>query len=269
MMRERLLLLLLLPVGALALFAANQARVSPTPPAPAAVDQGPGPPARADLPAPGALDAGPASHAGSGAQEPDPKGANESIFAEWVALGSGCRGQSDGTGNVTAERFIEQEGGKTVYGMRYHLDQYRLTSEGRGPDAPANFARECNIRLQIGPPPGKRIARVLGRTQVVSSKSEGTKLTLLGELIVGGAVVGREVVVLEAGATHGDEVRVFDLVSGAKPEETLPALECAEKTLFGFSYTWLAERQQTSDGVQVTLSGDRILELRAELADCE
>lgn len=201
---------------------------------------------------------------------PEPAGDHEwkqEVFREWVAFGSGCRARSGEPGDVTMERRTLRSGGRVIHRARFHLDHYRLTTEDRPDGEPLDFARECAIRVQLVPPPGERIARVTARTRVASTKSESARLTVLGELKLGPASLGRKLVVHGPGEALDGREDVFRLAPGA--EEAFPRLACAQSKLVGFDATWLAERPAAADQVFVELSGDRVLDLDAELSDCE
>ena len=204
----------------------------------------------------------------TGSADVPPSGTDARLFFEWVAHGSGCHAMSSNPGDVAMEILPVQEEGGGVHVARFHLDHYKLASAGRPPEAPLKFARECALRLQVGPPSGKRIKSVKAKTGVVSSKSRDTKLTLAGVLKIGAQTIGEEIVVYEAGADHEHEENALSLAPGKKPEESFPALECMEKKLVGFDYTWIVERRGRSDEVLVELSGERVLDLIVELEDC-
>jgi hypothetical protein len=221
-------------------------RAAPPPPA-----QGGGAPDQELSPAPNAE-----------AAEPPP------VFRDWLALGSGCHARSGDAGDVTMERFTLVSGSSVVHRARFHLEQYRLQTADRAAGEPLDFARECAVRVQLGPPAGKRIARVAARMAVVSSKSEGVKLTVLEELHLGVAILGRSMIVHESGSAHEDRRDDFDFVSGARPGEVLPPLGCSEGKLVGFDSTWIAERKAPSDQVTVRLEGDQVVDIDVELSDC-
>lgn len=237
--------------------------------------EGPPPPAIPAAPSPVAAPPATAAPAAETAEPPvappPPAGevdTEQPVFRDWIAFGSGCRARSDEPGDVTMERATVESGGRVVHRARFHLDQYRLTSADPPPGDPLDFARECAIRIQLGPPPGMRIARVTARTGLVSSKSEGVKLTLLAELKIGVALLGRKLTVHEAGVAHDGWKQVLRLVPGTKPDERLPELACAEGKLVGFDSTWIAERTAPTDEVSVELSGTHVLDIDAELAGC-
>lgn len=247
-MRARYMSLVLVSASALTLLAGKRLLSQPASPVPAAPD----------------------TPATSPAVEPvrNPESEAPPVFQEWIALGSGCRAGSDREGDITAERFTEREGGRVIHGIRFHLERLRLASAEQAPETALSFARECGIRVQVGPPSGRRIAGVSAATRVLSSKSERTKLTLIGTMNFGAVILRQGLVVYEAGAAHAHKESAFNLVPGAKPEEALPAMPCATGGLLGFTYSWIAERRSRSDEVAVEVAGDRTLELRAVLADC-
>lgn len=249
-------------VGAISLL--SGAGTPPSTPPPAVVPSAPAPtpPAAAEPSArPPEPEPGPEPDGNTGEAAP--------VFREWLAFGSGCRARSTQPGDVTMERFTLDSGSKVVHRARFHLDRYELTTMDRTDEQPLDFARECAVRVQLVPPAGKRIAGVTARTRVVSTKSESTRLTILGELKLGAASIGRKLLVYEAGAEQVAREDVLRLAPGASPEEAMPEVACGAGKLVGFDYTWIAERPAAADEAFVKLSGKRVLDIDAELADCE
>lgn len=190
------------------------------------------------------------------------------VFADWVALGSGCRGRFDKAGDVTMERVAGSATSSDVYKVRFRFERFRLSSGDRAAGAPLDFARECAVRVQLGPPAGKRVKNIVGRTQVISNKGADVKLTLLSELLIGSASLGRSVLVYDMGAAHRAKDDVFELAPDKASDPTLPALKCAERKVLGFDYSWIVERKTAGAEVSVELSGAQMLELEVELTDC-
>jgi len=196
-----------------------------------------------------------------------PESGEVPVFAEWIALGSGCHAKSNEAGDVSMERIANTGAKNDVYVVRFHLDQYQLTSAGRPPNEPLNFAKECAIRVQVLPPPGKRIRSLYANTSVVSVKSAGTKLTLAGTLKIGAQTLGQKIVIRQAGTASAAE-EAFVLFPGAEPDEVFPALSCEENKLAGFDFTWIAERHDNTDAIFVEVAADKVLDMVAELEDC-
>lgn len=189
------------------------------------------------------------------------------IFAEWIAHGSGCRAKSNMAGDVFMERVAQGIQNHDRYAVRFHLDQLQLTSAGRAPDEPRDFAKECAIRVQLMPPAGKRIKGLRAKTSVLSAKSAGTKLTVAGTLKIGAQTLEQRIVIQPSGNTQAG-YEEFDLAPGSGPEHAFPQLQCGEPKLGGFDFTWIAERKAMTDGVFVTVSDDKVLEMVVDLEDC-
>ncbi len=196
-----------------------------------------------------------------------PKAAETPIFAEWIAHGSGCRAKSNMAGDVFMERIAQGAQSQDRYAVRFHLDQLQLSSAGRAPDAPRDFAKECAIRVQLMPPAGKRIKGLRATTSVLSIKSAGTKLTLAGTLKIGLQTLNQRIVVEPVGSIQAG-YEAFDLAPGSRAEQAFPQLQCGEPKLGGFDFTWIAERNVKTDDVFVMVSDDKVLEMVVDLEDC-
>jgi hypothetical protein len=259
MNRRRAAMLFLLLLGAaLVLCRVTSATPPAAPPEPA-------PPMRgAEPPAPTPPQRAPAA-------EGPPRADSSSVFGEWLALGSGCRARSSEPGNVTMERLAFRRGDLAVQRARFHIDGLRLTGADRPADRLLSFARECAIRVQIGPPPGQRLVDVTARTRVISSKSEGLKLTLSAALRLGAARIAHQLVEYEAAESHQNQEDRFKLSPTENPDDPFPSLSCAAPKLIGFDYTWIAEPTGSGSGgdVSVELAGDaEVVDVDATLAAC-
>lgn len=190
------------------------------------------------------------------------------VFAEWIAHGSGCHAKSNQAGDVVMERIAQRAGVNDVHTVRFHLDQLQLTSAGRDSNAPRDFAIECALRVQVIPPAGKRIKLLRAQTSVVSVKSVGTKLTLAGTLKIGAQTLGQKIDIQPAGQKFAGNV-FFDLAPGSEIDQSFPRLACGEPKLGGFDFTWIAERNAMTDEIFVEVSDDKVLEMVAELEDCQ
>jgi hypothetical protein len=201
-----------------------------------------------------------------------PSSAGMPVLNSWFALGSGCRARSDAPGDVSMEALPSDAAHPNVYRVRFHLNRFEAASDALGPIPPANFARECAVRLNVNPPDGQKLVRLRAVTDVVEDKGPGVKLTVREELKLGNATLGMASFIHDQGSAlfHHDEPSVIE-AGGAG--DAMPALKCGEAKILGFDYTFLVERpvaaaNATPEEAKVTLSGDKTLEFEAELAPC-
>jgi hypothetical protein len=194
-------------------------------------------------------------------------GANHKLISDWFALGSGCRARPSEPGDVSMTEVKDPAKPHQLTAL-FKLEPYQLQSSTRAPDASKQFARECAVRMAVNPPPGTKIKRVSARTQLLSTKSEGAQLTLLGELLIGDVQLGRLLVEHAAGTAHTGKEQVIDLAPGTAPGPQMPALTCGQAKLVGFNFTFLTALKSASDTVGVQLGGDRTLALQIELEPC-
>jgi len=156
-----------------------------------------------------------------------------------------------------------------VQRARFHLAGLRLTDADRPADRRLSFAKECSLRVQVGPPPGQRLVDVTARTRVISTKSEGLKLTLAAALRLGAARIALQLVGYDAAELHQDREESMMLSRSAHADEPFPSLGCAEPKLIGFDYTWIAEPTGSGGDVSVEVAGHaRVLDVDAALAAC-
>lgn len=190
------------------------------------------------------------------------------VLNDWFALGSGCRAKHDEPGDVTLESEGQDARNPNMYHARFKLPSYALDSAALKDPAPVKFARECALRLNVNPPPGMRVKSASAHTRVRASKSEGTKLTVLGELKIGAATLGRQMHDFDRGEAFTDREDVQELAPGAKADEAMPALKCGEAKILAYNYTWLADRAAVTDTAKVYVGSDRSLVLDVELEPC-
>lgn len=191
------------------------------------------------------------------------------VLNRWFALGSGCRAKDDLPGDVTMEMLPQDPMRPNAYRARFHLDRLHLAPSLLADTSTLKFARECSIRLNINPPAGKKVTKVTATTGVAVDKPEGPKLTVLSELKIGNATLGRQESTFATSESVQSKESAITLVPGAKLDEQFPVLACAEPKIIGFNYTWIAERTAPSESVDVQLSGAKTLDIEAELSSCD
>jgi hypothetical protein len=159
-----------------------------------------------------------------------------------------------------------------VYKVKFIIDDLKLSSDAPSQKTPLSLAEECAIRLNVSPPPGKTLKRLVANTQFQASKSAEVDLLLNGELKLGTSSLGyvREI------SKHGEEVfekmipvhldTKYPSKGGA---EAMPELSCGEAKIIGFDYTFTAKRKSEKESFQVGISNEKTLEIVAELGNCK
>ena len=196
-----------------------------------------------------------------------------SAFGEWFAVGSGCRATHKAPGNVSFQgQTFEKE--NTIRG-RFELTGYKLSSPPEDPKTSITFARECNLRVQIQTPPGKRIVGVSSRSVVVVSKDANTKVSLQNTLYMDTRMVGAFQTEFPKGEKVGN--RDFEITLNKGLWQGVPAQSdaapveyaCGQAMVFGSDFTAIAHRSDPKDAALVQLGGAaRSAEFAIELADC-
>jgi hypothetical protein len=206
--------------------------------------------------------------------KPTPKIKNPPTFGEWFAVGSGCKATHKSPGNV---KFVgnEYEGQNAITG-RFELTGYKLSSPPENPKTSISFARECNLRVQVQPPQGKKIVSVSSKAMFVASKETNVKLNLQNTLYMDTRMVGAFQAELPKGEQVGN--RDFEVVlsrglwKGLADPQGAPAAEygCGQPMVFGSDFTAITHRQDAKDTASVTLAGaSKSLEFSVELEDCK
>lgn len=193
---------------------------------------------------------------------------NLTVLNHWFALGSGCRAKDDVPGDVTMELLPPDPLRPNIHRARFHLDRLHLDSGALSDKSLLKFARECSVRLNINPPPGKKVVGVKATTGIAVEKPQGTKLTVLSELKIGNTTLGHDESAFPSDTIVQSKKSVVELAPGTRMEERFPALTCAEPKIIGFNYTWMAERNAATETVDVQLSDAKTLDIEAELASC-
>ena len=190
------------------------------------------------------------------------------VFNDWFALGSGCRARSDLPGDVQLKIQPDREGSPNLHVARFFLKNFKLSDNNTNRDL-RQFGRECAIRLNINPPPGKKIFALHARSKLTVKKSPGYALDLLSELKLGPVSLGRDnqkYLVTDVQHYRKHEV---SLSAGSDMATSLPQLGCGEPKIIGFDYSWIvSERQPGQQIVTVELADDSSILIEAVLSDC-
>ena len=198
---------------------------------------------------------------------PVARAVDKPVLNDWFALGSGCRAKSDLPGNVRMEHIDDEVKGD-IYKARFHFTNFALQGTD-GNRALKKFGRECAVRLNINPPPGKRLVGLRAVTKVQAAKESGPSLDILSELKLGSESLGTVQRKLADSASVRTTEEVIDLRAGAGSGEPLPQLGCSEPKIIGFDYSWIAMRESGQNGkIKVALGRESTLTIEAKLEDC-
>ena len=189
------------------------------------------------------------------------------VLNDWFALGSGCRAKSDLAGNVRMESLPGESSDN--YRVRFSFSDFALNTDKVDPSQ-KKFGRECAIRLNINPPPGKKIVKIRAKTKVSATKESGPALDMLSELKLGTTSLGVSQRKAEQGERFSMRDEAVDLAAGVGANEQLPQLGCGEPKIIGFDYSWIVTREKSQrGGLRVDLGRDKQLIIEATLANCE
>ncbi len=195
-------------------------------------------------------------------------GSTKPVLNDWFALGSGCRAKSDLAGNVRMEGVPSEVGSSDRYKAKFIFKDFALNGESVASSV-EKFGRECAVRLNINPPPGKRIVGIRAQTKISSTKDSGPTLDILSELKLGATSIGKIQQKLDGSARVALREEAVYLEAGQGVGEQLPQLGCGEAKIIGFDYSWIATRSKEQKGsMHVELGKEKSLIIEAILASC-
>jgi hypothetical protein len=153
----------------------------------------------------------------------------------------------------------------SVWRVRFHLEDFHLSTDERARDAALTFARECGMRVVIAPPRGMRTAVVASEARVEARKSAGTKLTLRSDLRLGPAPIASRVVTYPAdGARSGEE----DFTLAPDSASPMPSVACGESKIAALDLTWIVNRDAASQSAHVELVAPGTVEIEVRFERC-
>ncbi len=192
------------------------------------------------------------------------------VLNDWYALGSACRAKHDLPGNVRMEEVSAPL--PQMNKVKFTLDNVALSSDNPSKLSPLQFGKECSIRLNINPPAGKRLKRLIAITSLHASKAAEVDLLIHGELKLGAASLGHVQEISKVGQKISDKVIPIqfdtDLGPPSEGDQPMPELKCGEAKIIGFDYTFIAKRTSEKDAVLAEIGSPRTLEITAELENC-
>ncbi|MCA2961712.1 MAG: hypothetical protein IOD12_15795 [Silvanigrellales bacterium] len=197
-----------------------------------------------------------------------------SLFAEWFAVGSGCRATREAAGDVVFEPIGIEAGKPNAIRGRFLMKDYKLSSPPSNPATSIAFARECNVRIKVKPPAGKRVKGVNATATWSFAKDAPVRLQLQNTLYMDTTLVGAvfdDVPVGEAVPAREKDVALANGRFVNVPEQ--PPLEkpyeCGADLVFGSDFTIIAHRKEKSDKAEVKLGGPtKGINFAVELEDC-
>jgi len=193
------------------------------------------------------------------------------VLNNWFALGSGCRARHDLAGDVKLEKFQEKKDDSEVYGAKIYFEKFQLSSDTPSLRSPLLYGKECSVRININPPPGKRLKRLIAVSNVAASKNADSDLLLNGELKLGTLSLGNERLEYEKARVLDREVSPIFIdtqLAKLKGTEEMPVLGCGEAKIIGFDFTFVSQRETEQSKFKAELADGNPLEIRAELENC-
>lgn len=193
---------------------------------------------------------------------------DKAVLNDWFALGSGCRARSDLAGNVEVKMRSDRGHSTGIHAARFFFKNFNLAESNIGRDL-RQFGRECAIRLNINPPPGKKILALHAQTKFVIRKSQGYALDLLTELKLGPVSLGLDRQKFLVSDVQDYRPHAVSLSAGHGLATGLPQLGCGEPKIIGFDYSWIvSDKQAGKQTLPVELADDSSLLIEAVLGDC-
>lgn len=193
---------------------------------------------------------------------------DKAVLNDWFALGSGCRARSDLAGNVDVKMRSDLGPSTGIYAAKFFFKNFKLAESNLSRDL-RQFGRECAIRLNINPPPGKKILALRAQTKFAIRKSQGYALDLLSELKLGPVSLGLDRQKFLVSDVQEYRPHLVSLSAGQDLPAGLPQLGCGEPKIIGFDYSWIvSDKQAGKQTLSVELTDDSSLLIEAVLGDC-
>ena len=193
---------------------------------------------------------------------------DKAVLNDWFALGSGCRARSDLAGNVEMKLQSGRADATSVHAARFFFKDFKLADSNTSTGL-RQFGRECAVRLNINPPPGKKILALHAQTKFAIKKGPGYALDLLSELKLGPVSLGHDRQNFLVSEVQDYRSHSVSLSAGKGALTGLPQLGCGEPKIIGFDYSWIvSERQPGKQTLPVELLDDSSLLIEAVLGDC-
>jgi hypothetical protein len=200
------------------------------------------------------------------------------LIGNWIAAGSGCKGSNASPADMELKyTAITSKGNRNIYGVQgvLNIPSYELKSPITPPPKTIIFARECAVRIEILPPPRMKVKTVTGTATAQFSKDKTVATKIQSLLYFNGNVVSASLNESEKGEQVGYRDVEMKLVPGIFPKsskhERLTTLssECGSPFMYGFDFTFLADRTNTTDIVNIKLSpNNKALNFTVEFEPC-
>lgn len=199
----------------------------------------------------------------------------EQLFGRWMAAGSGCRADSADKSVKNDVQLISAEyDSKNPKQLKvtFALPDFRLRPLDPTPERPnvsgVNFARECALRINVNPPPGKIIRSASAEAQVEVSKDKDVKLFVAGSLKLGATTLTQQQKQFEPSESFRFRRHPLLLIPGRNPADEMPKVDCAEKKIVGVDLTLLTNRPTEDALAEARLYGKRDITITVHLDDC-
>jgi hypothetical protein len=197
-------------------------------------------------------------------------------IGKWLAVGSGCKGSNTAPNDMKLETEIVRAEG-SVIGLKgsLKLPSYKLKSPLNPPARTITFARECAVRVEILPGKGMRVKTIAGEAKAEFSKEKQVSTKIQSLLYFNGEVAAASLNESPKGEAVGFREVEMKLVpgvfpQGSKMEKSTAPSNCGEPFMYGFDFTFVADRTAASDAVEMKLVGENQgLNFGLELEKCQ
>ncbi len=209
---------------------------------------------------------------------------NEGVIGSWLAAGSGCQANSQQQGDVSMLSVKPGEKSDDHQRVTFELKKYRLKplqQRQAGTNSPnaetleskkarlLNYARECALRVNVNPPPGKRLKMATASAELELTKGQDAQLLVAASLKVGAETVTQSRYHFKNDESFRYRRQKVDLLPGGSAVEQFPEIDCNAKKIVGVDLTFLTNKKKEDIAVDARLFGPALLELEVTFEDCE
>ena len=186
---------------------------------------------------------------------------------KWFALGSGCKGNSEGEGDI---KLVKKSFDKMK--MRWRLD-FQMQSYSLDGNQPINkdrpsFARECALRIAFYPKENLKIKDIRAVYSYHIKKDKGSKVEIYSKLTTGPKMLAMWHKEYSTDHKYSGQFQKVDMNPNVLGKKVIDAIQCSQPKIIGLDLTLLNRRDNFQPSVNVQFKDKRDLSLFIEMQSC-
>jgi hypothetical protein len=192
------------------------------------------------------------------------------FLEKWVAIGSGCSGETDRKdGDATLVEIPPTREAPLSRVYKFKLPKMKLESPlPSGQQTTLEFGRECSIRMTLFPPPDLKIVNVTSRSSFRVFKSPQMSAWIQKDAMLGNQTVAKARYDFAEGTAVSNRTEEIKLIPGRSGAESVPQSNCGQPRILGLDYIFGVKRKSPQDAAFLSLEGGSEVEIVVDLAKC-